>query len=88
MAPIPRIGLKEPDGLTLHQALKQPLRVRRGAVNIMEGVSGCEICLNIEEASLSKSVSPYVLDLNTVHGDGPCEVYGRVVGVESAEESL
>ena len=42
--------------------------------------------LNIENTSFSKSASlvdRYVLELNTLCGDGPCEVYGRVAGIES-----
>ena len=60
-------------------------------MKILEGVSGFEIGLNIKDTSFSKSASlvdPFVQKLNTVHGDGPCEVYGRVAGVESVEESL
>ena len=82
-----RIGPKEPDGLNHHQAFKHSLRVRRGEVKILEGVSGFEMGLNIEDTTFSKSTSlvdPYVPELNAVCGDGPCEVYGRVAGVESA----
>ena len=57
-------------------------------MKILEGVSGFEMGLNIQDASLSKSASLYVQKLNTVHGDGPCEVYGQVAGVESEEKSL
>ena len=60
-------------------------------MKLLEDVSGFEMGLNIEDTSFSKSASlvdPYFQELNTVCGDGPCEVYGRVVGVESAEESL
>ena len=47
--------------------------------------------LNIKDTSFYKSASlvdPYVQELNTVRGDGPCKVYGWVAGVESVEESL
>ena len=47
--------------------------------------------LNIEDTGFSKSASlvdPYVQEPNTVCGDGPYEVHGRVAGVDSAEESL
>ena len=74
-----------------NQALKHSLRVRRREVKILEGVSGFEMGLNIENASFSKSASPVdpcIQKLNTVCGDGPCEVYGWVAGVESAKESL
>ena len=86
-----RIGPKELNGLTLHQALEHSLRLRRGEVKILEGVSGIEMGLNIEDTTFCKSASlvdPCVQESNTVHGDGPCEVYGRMAGDESAEESL
>ena len=47
--------------------------------------------LNIVDTSFSKSASPvdhYVQKLNTVCGDGPCEVFSPVAGVKSVEESL
>lgn len=53
----------------------------------MEGVSGFEVGLNIEDTDFSKSGSlmsrNLTLSIEMVH-----EVHGWVAGVESAEESL
>ena len=60
-------------------------------MEILENVSGFQVSLNIKDTSFSKStplVDPYVQELNTLHGDGPCKVYGRVLGIESAQEIL
>ena len=63
-----RIGPKELNGLILHQALKHSLRLRRGEVKILEGVSSFEMGLNIEDTTFCKSASlvdPYVQEPNT-----------------------
>ena len=66
-----RIGPKELDGLTLHQAFKHSLRgeKRRSEDTGRCHGSGVEMDLNIEDTGFSKSASlvdPYVQEPNIV----------------------